>query len=96
LVHFWIKGDSDRAIADYSAAIRLNPKYIQALINRGVAYWMKGDSDRAIADYSAAIQHDPNNAVAFCYRGKARLKINEVGGNADIAKAKELDSSSCQ
>jgi tetratricopeptide (TPR) repeat protein len=96
LVYFWMKGDSDRAIADYSTAIRLNPKYIEALINRGIAYWMKGDSDQAIADYSTAIRHDPNNAVAFCHRGKARLRINEAGGNADIAKARELNASSCQ
>ena len=44
------KGDHDRAIADYSEAIRLDPKDARAVTSRGVAYDAKGDHDRAIAD----------------------------------------------
>src|SRR5659263_85468 len=36
-----IKGDHDRAIADYNKAIRLDPKYVNALINRGISYRIK-------------------------------------------------------
>src|SRR5712691_8295435 len=45
------KGDLDRAIADYSEALRLAPKYTAALNNRGLAWYAKGDLDRAVADY---------------------------------------------
>jgi tetratricopeptide (TPR) repeat protein len=31
------KGEVDRAIADYDQALRLDPKYVKAYINRGVA-----------------------------------------------------------
>ena len=53
------QGDLDRAIADYTQAIQLNPKYAPAYYNRGSAWGNKGDFDRAIADYSQAILLDP-------------------------------------
>ena len=53
------KGDLDRAIADYSEAIRLDPKLAAAYNNRGNAYKDKGDSDHAIADFSEAIRLAP-------------------------------------
>src|SRR6478735_3680600 len=45
------KGDTDRAIADYNEALRLDPKNSKAYNNRGDIYWRKGENDRAIADY---------------------------------------------
>ncbi len=73
-------GDYDRAIVAYDEAIRLNPNYAVAFINRGLAYEQKGDNDRAIADYDEAIRLDPKDAVFFCYRGKAKLKIKNASG----------------
>jgi tetratricopeptide (TPR) repeat protein len=58
------KGDNDRAIADFSQAIKLNPKNVQAYVARGDVYSKKGDDDRAIADFTQAIQLDPKNANA--------------------------------
>ena len=81
------KGDHDRAIADYSEAIRLDPKSALAFSHRGVSYAYKGDNDRAIVDYNEAIRLDPNNALAFCNRGRAKRNINDMSGNADIAKS---------
>jgi tetratricopeptide (TPR) repeat protein len=91
-----MKGDHDRAIADYNEAIRLDPNYALAFNNRGVAYDKKGDLDRAFADYNEAIRLDPKLAVAFCNRGKAKLKVKDSSGDADIAKAWQLDASTCR
>ena len=37
------KGGNDRAIADFTQAIKLDPKSAQAYCNRGIAYAYKGD-----------------------------------------------------
>src|SRR5260370_661859 len=65
------KDDTDRAIVDYSEAIRLDPKYVIAFVSRGIAYPVKGDYDRAIADYNEAVRLDPKYALAFYGRGLA-------------------------
>src|SRR5262249_15219124 len=57
--------DYDRAIADYSDAIRLIPTNAPAFFARGNAYASKGDPDRAISDFSEAIRLDPQHADAF-------------------------------
>ena len=54
-----IKNDFDQAVAEYTEAIRLDPKYVNAG-SRGKAVSGKGDFDKAIADCSDTIQLDPN------------------------------------
>lgn len=62
------KGDSDRAIADYTESIRLDANNERAFAARGYAYQIKGDFDRAIADYDQAIALDPEYALAYYNR----------------------------
>lgn len=63
------EGLLDEAIADYDAALRINPDYAKAYDNRGIAYYIKGEYDRAIADFDAALRLDPDFADAFHSRG---------------------------
>ena len=53
-------GDLDQAIADYDAALRLNPSIIGSLYGRGVAYARKGHQAEAEKDISTARIMDPN------------------------------------
>ena len=77
------KGDTDRAIADYTEAIRLDPKHAEAHVNRGQAYSLKREgTDRAIADFTEAIRLDPKLAHAYFSRGLAYEKL------ADFARAR--------
>src|SRR5437588_5235019 len=47
-VEYSRKSDLDRAIADFSEAIRLDPKDAATYNGRGLAYEAKGETDRAI------------------------------------------------
>jgi tetratricopeptide (TPR) repeat protein len=64
------RGAFDEAIRDYTEAIRRDPNYALAYMNRGVAYAKKGNLDRAIEQYTEALRLDPKMAVA--YRNRAR------------------------
>jgi tetratricopeptide (TPR) repeat protein len=75
------KGDTDRAIADYNEAIRLDPKVAPPFNNCGLAWRAKGDLERAMADYNEAIRIDPKYAPPYINRGKAR------GDNGELDRA---------
>ena len=64
-----MKDDFDKAIADYSKAIELDPEHALAYRDRGFVYYLEDDSDKAIADYSKAIELDPEYAPAYSDRG---------------------------
>lgn len=85
-------GDSDRAIADFTSAIRINPSLYAAYNDRGLAFLQKGENDRAIADFNAAIEVKPDFAVAYANRGIAiQRSAQHEAALADFDKAIELD-----
>jgi tetratricopeptide (TPR) repeat protein len=59
----------DKAIAEYSAAIALEPETIPSYVNRGSVYLEKGDYDRAIADYDTVLKIKPDDAMTYNNRG---------------------------
>jgi len=54
------RGDYDKAIAEYTQAIRALSNFAILYFYRGNAYVDKGDDDNAIVDYSEAIRLNPN------------------------------------
>ncbi len=52
---YYFTKDYDRAIADYTDAIKLDPAFAHAFNDRGAAYRAKGDYDHAIADYDQVL-----------------------------------------
>lgn len=84
--------DNDRAIADLSAALVIDPKLGAAHILRGNAYDAKGDLDKALADYEQAIRLDPNDAVGYFNRAEVFLAKGDLErARHDYAKALEID-----
>jgi protein O-mannosyl-transferase len=65
------RGDYEKAIADFTYAIQLNPKCAEAYYNRGLAYSLTGRYDLAIENYNQAITLYPNYTAAFNNRGLA-------------------------
>lgn len=68
---FAAKGDLERAIADYTRAIELDPGDTDVWVGRGVARLRKADVDGAIADFDRAIQLEPDRALAYNDRAAA-------------------------
>ena len=91
------KGEFDRAIADITEAIRLDPllrtaNHTSAYFGRGNVYYTKKDYGNAIADYTRVIERDANDALALYWRGRARqMNGDKVAGDADIAAAKKIN-----
>ena len=57
--------DLDRALADFAAAICLNPKFHLTYNNRGYAYLLRGQYEQALADFQRAIELDPKHPNAY-------------------------------
>ena len=62
--------DLEKAIADYSAAIKLSPRDLDCYHFRGQAYFGTKNYDKAIADFNRAVRIDPDNAHFFHSRGE--------------------------
>lgn len=65
----YLSGDFDRAIAEYSIAIKVDPARTEIYIRRGQARWQKGDYGLAIADFERALKLDPALSPAYLNRG---------------------------
>jgi tetratricopeptide (TPR) repeat protein len=87
----------DKAIADYTKAIELDPQYTDAYYNRGVSWDNAGEWEKAIADYSKAIELDPGYSKAYDNRGVICGKIGKLDmAIADCSKAIETDPKSAE
>lgn len=82
-----LKGKSAEAIAAYTRAIAVDPKFSEAYRRRALVLSSTGDRPAAIADFTRAIDADPKNARAYNGRASARMNLK------DYATAmKDLDS----
>uniref|UniRef100_A0A0C1NF24 Uncharacterized protein n=1 Tax=Tolypothrix bouteillei VB521301 TaxID=1479485 RepID=A0A0C1NF24_9CYAN len=86
-------GDLQGALADYTQAIRLNPRYSLAYYNRAITYYDLGNKEAALADYNKAIQINESwgkGAIVDAYinRGQLRDEMgNYKGAVADYNQA---------
>jgi tetratricopeptide (TPR) repeat protein len=84
--------DVDGAIADFSEAIRLNPRFAAAYTNRAFAWLNKREYVKAIADLDQAIRLNPKNPAAYTNRALAwNVKGEYVKAIADYEEAIRLD-----
>ncbi|MDX2031864.1 MAG: tetratricopeptide repeat protein [Blastocatellia bacterium] len=81
------------ALADFSEALRLNPRYLLAWIKRGNIRLNLGEDEEAIADFTEALRVDPRSVLAWNNRGLARHNIGEMAAAvADYTRALDLDA----
>jgi tetratricopeptide (TPR) repeat protein len=93
----YLKQDnSDRAIADYTEALKLTPRNIVAYVSRALAEFHKGDKNSAVIDYSIANKLDAD-AVARIAAGNPDVKqiADEAAASPPSASAlSEVERSS--
>lgn len=75
-LHF-SEGNLDKAIADFSGVIQLNPTNDFAILNRATAYRAKGEFAKSIKDWSKYILLNPTNHLAFQQRASCFAAIDE-------------------
>lgn len=71
------KGDHVNAVADYTMAVTLDPKFPRAYNNRGIIYGKHGDYSRALADFNRALALYPEFAQAYNNRGLIYFYLRE-------------------
>jgi len=85
------KEDYRGAVADYTKAIEINPKYAMAYNNRAFIEIFRGNYANAIEDFSMAIELDPTNYNYYIARGSCREQTKALNGAlGDFTKAIEL------
>jgi predicted aspartyl protease/Tfp pilus assembly protein PilF len=89
---FMAKGDLDHALAEYDAALKVDPQYAPAIANRGSIEVAKGDYAQGIVDATRAIELNPKLASAFVIRGNAKRRTGDFqGAITDYAHAIEIE-----
>jgi tetratricopeptide (TPR) repeat protein len=93
----WVRaispGQTQQALADCNAALKIKADAADVLDTRGFIYLKLGQSDNAIKDFDAALKGDPKLAGSLYGRGLAKIrKGDRSGGNNDMAAAKAIKS----
>ena len=73
------KGLLDRALSDFTEALRLHPGLVEAYVGRSFAYISKGEIEKALDDTNEALRLDQNSRDAYHNRAIASLNKREFG-----------------
>ena len=67
-----------QAISDFSQAIKLNPKFVEAFLKRCEMRYKLGDNQGVLDDCFEIFKIDPTVAKAHYYQGRARYSLSYV------------------
>jgi tetratricopeptide (TPR) repeat protein len=85
-------GKFELAIEHYTKAVQINPKSINALLNRSTAYETLGDHKKALEDLTSLLEFSPNYVVAYVNRAWAHGRHKEFAeALEDCNKALSID-----
>jgi tetratricopeptide (TPR) repeat protein len=90
-------GQTLRASADETYAIRYEPRMVDAWIARGDLFRKLGFLNKAVVDAGEALKLDPRNHVALANRAYARLRLGQIdGAKADAEEALKIEPRSAK
>jgi protein O-mannosyl-transferase len=85
------QGRYDESVRHFGEAIRINPKYYDALINMGMTLAYQNKLTEAIDYYDQALVVEPNSAKAYMEKGLALAKQGKLNDALpQLNKAREL------
>ncbi len=88
---FAAAGQWQKALGDFTQAIKVRTDYSEALANRGHVNLELGKFADAITDYSRAVALRPDFAAAFYDRAEARYQMkDDCGAWEDIRQSRRL------
>jgi tetratricopeptide (TPR) repeat protein len=76
---------TDRAIADYSRALELDPTLADIFNARGELRLKKGDRPKAVQDFGAALKLDPNHEKAKANHKAIARELERIGAQMAVA-----------
>ena len=89
---------SQKAVADFSKVIELNPRSYVAYYNRGIDWAAEGEYDKAIADYNRAIELYPryqqacvNSGIIWASKGNYEKAIADLDSSHPRFQKARLD-----
>ena len=84
-------GKLQEAVAQFTRALALDPKFALAYNGRGFAFLRLKQYSAAVADFDQAIRLNPAYANAYQNRSAARRAMGDCeGAEADLAKSRTL------
>lgn len=87
-----LRKEYDSALGHYNQALKLDPAYAAAYLNRGVVYYERQQYPQALADYTQALKYDPKLLQAYNNRGVVYKQLKQHDkALADYALALKLN-----
>ena len=84
-------GELDKATADFTRAIRMDPESVDVFNTRGLMLLGRKEYDRAIPDFNTVLRINANHMWAYNNRGFCRMWRGEyAAAQADLEKAMQM------
>jgi len=83
---------TDKALADFNAALALEPRNLAALMGRAQASYARKSMSESLVDYSRVIELDPKNVTAYFRRGNVHFDLRDYAAALnDYSDSLKLD-----
>ena len=85
-------GESQKAINQYTKALDVDAKFVQARYNKAYCMYKLGQFTEALPEFDRVIKETIDFAKAYFYRGMCQISLNQFKASCkDLSKAASLE-----